>query len=184
MNAAIVNLLAQSQQSIEELHVPCGSLQRLISPKMRRLTAGFTSEHEQTSGFVEIAIATPELESLTLVHEQDVFMYDMYESIDADPIFEVVELYCDDSVNSILFEHKKVMTSQLTIQGFLPPSFPSTIFDMSKLTKLAFFDCIFPFAVNFCCLPNLQNLTHFTLSTHDDFYILDMISLEIMLGRN
>ncbi|KAK1915392.1 hypothetical protein P3342_003202 [Pyrenophora teres f. teres] len=181
INAAIVNLLAQSQQSIEELHVPCGSLQRLISPKTRQLTAAFKSEHEQTDGFVEIALATSALESLTLVHVQDMFMFDMFEDVDPDA---VVEVYWKDSVNSILFDHKKFVTSQLTIQGCLPLTFPPTIFDMSKLTRLAFFDCRFSLAKNLCCSPDLQNLTHFTLYTHDDISELDIISLRTMFLRN
>lgn len=158
-----------------------GSVQRLISTKTRHLTASFNSEHELTVGILELAQATSTLESLALVNTTETF--EDYNKVPN----RVVNYWLktlDTDLDTNLFDEKRIITSKLTIRGQLPLTFGPEVFDMSKLTRLAIFNCDLARAMSLCHSPDLENLTHFTLYAPSHVTMMYGRVFEKMLRRN
>ena len=157
----LLDHLEERQELINTIHVltthsPNCNPRRLITPTRRRVLTGFHDEAQKTREFVELVQVLPPLESLSLV-----FSFG-WESEISD--------YWGTKPYEDLLQYRKVETSELSFTGCMPQTFSSAMphmFDLSRVTKLALFDCYVELFQSLCSSHELQNLTHFQLSTYD-----------------
>jgi hypothetical protein len=140
---------------------------------MRHITAGFRGKYEQTHGFEQFARTLPSLKSLSLVFP-DGWVHD-------------VHVYWSNRHYVGLFDHRKIVTRELTISDCLPQTFTSAMaymFDLSTVTKLALFDCNFWLLQDLHTSPDLRNLTHFEFHTWDSVDEAEVENLTKLFKRN
>ncbi|EOA81946.1 uncharacterized protein SETTUDRAFT_43915 [Exserohilum turcica Et28A] len=154
-----MSLLESQQKSLVNAQVTRGDFQQLITPSIRRLTAGILHRHQATDGLIKLAQSLPPLESLSLIFK-----------IGVD---EIASSWWGENGYEENLPAKRIATHQLTLDGILPEKLYHNLpylFDLSRLTKLALYD----FDVNcwswkdhLASSPDLRNLKHFDLHSRD-----------------
>ncbi len=158
LNATIINLLREYQQSIDSLHVSRGDVLQLINPKLRRVTAGFYGERALTYGFVQFIQTLPALESLSLL-----FLSGWTQGVHS---------YWQSSSYARSLNHRQIVAREISLEGNMPESFGSAlpyVFDLSRVTKLALFNCHSKLLRSLSSSSELRNLVYFQLRARMSF---------------
>ncbi|KAF2131757.1 hypothetical protein P153DRAFT_395065 [Dothidotthia symphoricarpi CBS 119687] len=173
ISTACLDLINERQQSIQNMHVTKCDPRQLIAPSRHCITAGFHDDELKTRGYLQLAQALPPLDFLHLI----------FWSGWSSAVWE----YWDDPHPHSLIGDRKILARQLTLTGYMPPSFTSKIglhFDWSIVTSLTLLQSYVWPPDQLAQITELQHLTHFHLNTSAALQLDSAESLYQLFERN